>query len=198
MKMKYSTLFVIPLLVLSLCTFEVGCNSASFATAVARIQAEMPAAQAAATAILSVADPALVPLVAPTASVISTDLAAVNSAIAAYNSTPNATTEAKVQAAVDAILNTVDSNLLQLNGLKTPQAAQAMQYLAAFSAVWAVIDGFIVGVQTPAQAAAHAAQHTAKLEEMLPLLDQKKMQREARLSGAELQASVRHELALGF
>lgn len=197
MKMKYSAIPVILLMIGSLLS-STACSSADFSHTVSLIQAELPAAQAAATIILNVTDPTLVPLVADYGARAKADLLALNDSISAYNANPSATKQQKIQAFVDKIVQDANAQLLQLNGLKTDAANRAAQLIGAFAAVFAIIDGFIIAGQTKTQAKVHAAAHVAKLEQVLPLLDKNVLAQAAARNHVTVAQVTSYEQALGF
>lgn len=148
----------------------IGCTSADVQKAVSQVAAEMPAVEsavAAASALASVADPALAPVILPLNGIAQIALPQLQGLLQAYASNPTANTFANITTVIDSIVTNGDTALLAASKISNPESQQkATAILASLDALLHVIDGFISQAQTPAQVQAKVAARTLKLKQV--------------------------------
>lgn len=199
--MKHSALPVVMLMILSLFTMTTttACTSQQFSNVVAQIQSQLPALEVAASAVLQFADPAALPLVGGVGAVVQADLATLQVAITAWQADQSGTNRQKIEAVIDAMVKSVDAQLLTANGLaKTDQQKIVLLAMSALATVVHVVDGFVINAQSAKQAKATAAARTAKLREIMPLLDRPYMATICKQQGVTLQAALDYQMELGY
>jgi hypothetical protein len=176
----------------SLVMMETACSSAQVENAVAQVEAQLPNLITLANNIATLSgNPEVAVVFGTVTTAIQADLPIFKAALAAYQADKSAGNFQAVIAALDSIINAVNPQLLAANKIaSTPAQKTAVNALAVFSTALALSDGFLIAVQPAAAQAAHAATHTAKLREVLPLLDREQV--------ARYDAAVQYEQAHGF
>ncbi len=198
MKMKFSAIPVVLLMILSLFSLQ-ACSAAQFANVVSEIQAQLPAIESAVTTVAAFAAPEVLPMVTVVGAAANVDLPLLKAAVTDWQANPSASTRQKIESLVDDLVTKVDAQLLAANGLtKTPVVQAFLMALGILATALHAIDGLIISAQSAKQAKATAARRTAKLEQVLPLLDRRQLEDAAERHGTSLVASVRYAQALGY
>lgn len=185
---------------LSVCL--VGCSQADTVKAASTIHAYLPVVTELADDAVAVAgaiDPAAAPALQALSAKVQTDLQALEAVSGAYAAAPSSSVWASLGAAVDALVNDANQGLLAALAIKDPASqVKAKAALSALDAAVHVLDGYLLGARSPAQAKTAAAQRTVKLQSITRYWNRQDWQRVEQAFGGrgeELQAA---EMSLGF
>lgn len=185
---------------LSVCAM--GCSQADAVKAASTIHSYLPVVMGLAGDAVAVAeaiDPVAAPALQSLSARVQTDLQELESVSGAYAAAPSADVWAKLAASVDALVNDADQGLLAALAIKDPESqAKAKAALSAVDAAVHVLDGYLLGARSPAQAQSAAAQRTVKLQSVARCWSRQDWQRVERAFGGRGEELQTVETKLGF